>query len=195
VRLARSLVKATAILTVVAATLGGAVALGSTLFPRPPRDAAEFAARVEAGSSHAPPPEKRTKVERRYVLSLASLCARTRDAFVELEHDADGLTPAGHLRRWRAIVARFDASFRALQAPARYRADAARVAALDGGMLALADAALAARRRGDRETYATKVRAAALLDARFDERMRGLDAPACAGDVSSALSGAEATSG
>lgn len=191
-RLARSLAKAVAILTVVAATLGGAVALGSTLFPEPPRDAAEFAARVEAGSSHAPPPERRTPTERRYVLALASLCARTDESLLELERDAAGLTDPAHLRSWRTIVTRFDTAFRALEAPRRYRANTARVAALDRGMLGLVEDALAARRGGDRETYATKVRAAALLDARFDERMRALGAAACAGDTSTALSAADA---
>lgn len=188
-RLARSLAKTAAILTVVAATLGGAAALGSTLFPRPPRDAAEFAARVEAGSTHAPPAEKRTRAERRYVLALTALCNRTNQSLSDLERKAEQLTRPAHQRSWRAVFARFDEEFRALEPPRRYRADAARIAALDRGMIDLVDSALAARRSGDRETHETKVKAAALLDARFDERMRSLGAPACADDHSSALSG------
>ena len=76
VRLAQTLVKAAVILALIAATLGGAVALGSTLFEAPPRDAAEFAARIEAGSTHAPPSAKHSVDERRYILAVSELCAK-----------------------------------------------------------------------------------------------------------------------
>ena len=59
-RLARPLLKLVIVLAIVAAALGGAVALASTLFEEPPRDAADFAARIEAGSERAKLPERST---------------------------------------------------------------------------------------------------------------------------------------
>ena len=47
-------------------------------------------------------------------------------------------------------------------------------------MLDLADGALEARRSGDRETFDAKVRGEELLDARYDQAVLRVDAPACA---------------
>jgi len=182
VRLARTLAKAAVILAVVVVALGGAAALGSTLFEWPPRDAAEFAARVEAGSTHAPPAERRTAAERRYLLRLNELCTRTNEEYADLERRTATLEPAAAFRSWQKVFARFDRRFQSLEPPKRYRADAARIAALGRGMLDLAEGALDARSRGDRETYDTKREAAELLDDRFDETMLRLDAAACATD-------------
>lgn len=179
-RLARSLVKVVVVLAVVAGALGGAVALGSSLFPRPPRDAAEFAALVEAASTHALPPERRTRAERRYVLRLLALCRRTEEARAALEHERAELTKPAYVRKWRNVLAGFDGSFRALEAPERYRADANRIASLDRALLDLADRALEARRAGDPAGFDDRLQAKELLQARFDETMRLLDAPACA---------------
>src|SRR5687767_8223474 len=77
VRLARTLLKTVIVLAFAAAALGGAAALGSTLFEEPPRDAAEFAQRVAAGSTrHEQDGKPRTAEEKRYVRRVNSLCAR-----------------------------------------------------------------------------------------------------------------------
>jgi len=182
VRLTQTLVKAIVILTVITVALGGAVALGSTLFESPPRDAAEFAARVEAGSTHAAPSEKRTGAERRYVLELNELCARTNESIADLERRVAAADRIARLRSWQRIFARFDRGFRALAAPRRYREDAARAAGLVSAMLELSDGTLEARRQGDRETFDARVKAGELLDARLDQTMLRLEAPVCAVD-------------
>jgi hypothetical protein len=179
VRLVQTLVKAGLILAVIAATLGGAVALGSTLFEAPPRDAAEFAARVEAGSTHAPPTRKLTAAERRYVLDLADLCAARNERLRGLERRVKSVDVVGRLRGWRAIFADYSENFAALPAPRRYEAGADRVGDLGRAMLDLTDGALEAKRAGDREGFEAKTRAAELLDARYDEAVLRLDSPAC----------------
>jgi hypothetical protein len=78
------------------------------------------------------------------------------------------------------VLASFDEGFRALDAPERYRADAARIASLDRALLDLADRALEARKGGDRAGFDDRLEAQELLQARFDETMQRLDAPACA---------------
>jgi hypothetical protein len=180
VRLAQTLVKAALILVVIALALGGAVALGSTLFEAPPRDAAEFAARVEAGSRHAEPAEKRTAAERRYVLELGELCAERNERLGDLERTVAEADRVRRLRSWRAVFADYAEDFAALRPPRRYRADATRAAALAQGMLDLANGALEARRGGDRESFETKTRGVELLAARHDRAMLRLDAPVCA---------------
>ncbi|MGH3042483.1 MAG: hypothetical protein ACRDNG_12235 [Gaiellaceae bacterium] len=179
-RFAQTLVKAALILAVIAVALGGAVALGSTLFEAPPRDAAEFAARVEAGSRHALPVQKRTVAERRYVLALGELCGERNERVDKLELAVDEADRVRRLRSWRAIFADYAEDFTALSPPRRYRTDAARVAALAQGMLDLTDGAHEARRGGDRETFEAKARGVELLDARHDQAMLRLDAPVCA---------------
>jgi hypothetical protein len=180
VRLAQTLAKAVVILAVIAATLGGAAALGSTLFEAPPRDAAEFAARVEAGSIHAPPAEKRTQAERTYILAVGALCAERNEQVRDLEQRVPAYDEVGRTRGRRRIQADHAEAFAALAPPKRFRPIAARVAALDQGILDLADGALKARRRGDREAFEAKREAAELLDARYDQAVLGLDAPVCA---------------
>jgi hypothetical protein len=181
-RLAQTLAKAIVILAVIAATLGGAVALGSTLFDSPPRNAAEFAARVEAGSTHAAPAAKRSAAERSYIIELSELCADRADRLRDLERRVKESDELGSLRGRRAILAAFTRDFAALAPPRRFRADAREAALLDQGMLDLDDGALAARRAGDRETYEDKLRAAELLEERSDRVMLRLEAPACAAE-------------
>lgn len=178
-RLARPLLKVIAVLVIVAAAFGGAVALASTLFERPPRDAAEFAALVEAASEHAGPPERSTAAERRYVLGLNDLCDRTEDAFADLRRDQAGKVRVQRLRSWRQVFARFDREFLALTPPKRNRLEAATVARLNRATLALTDGAIAALRAKDEEGYEAKVEATKIIDARFDETMRSLGAPSC----------------
>ena len=179
-RLARPLLKLITVLAIVAAAFGGAVALASTLFEGPPRDAAEFAARVAAGSKHAKPPERATAAERRYVLDLNDLCDRTDDAYLELRRNQAGKTRLQRLRSWRAVFAGFDREFQALTPPKRDRLEAANVTRLNRSTLALTDGAIAALRARDEEGYDAKVAATKLIDARFDQAIRRLGAPACA---------------
>jgi hypothetical protein len=180
VRLARPLLKAITVLVIVAAAFGGAVALASTLFERPPRDAAEFAARVEANSEHAPPPERSTAAERRYVLDLNDICDRADEAYDDLRRNSAGKTRLQQLRSWRVVFARFDREFLALTPPKRARLDAATVARLNRATLALTDGAVAALRARDENGYDAKVAATELIDTRFDQAMRRLGAPSCA---------------
>jgi hypothetical protein len=182
VRLAQTLVKAAVILALIAATLGGAVALGSTLFEPPPRDAAEFAARVEAGSTHAPPAVKRTATERRYILDVDELCAKRNERLRQLETRVSEADPVATLRGWRAIHADYAADFASLAPPRVFRATATRAKALDRSMLALAAAALEARSSGDREEFETKARATELLGQQHDAVMIQLEAPVCAAE-------------
>ena len=180
VRLAQTLAKAAVILAIIAATLGGAVALGSTLFESPPRDAAEFAARIEAGSTHAPPAEKRTPTERRYVLAVAAACAERNQEILDLDHRVSAGDEIAQTRARRRIQADFASDFVALSPPERFQSTAARMSALDQGMLDLADDALEARIAGDRELFEAKLGAAELLDARYDEAAHALGTPVCA---------------
>ncbi len=182
VRLAQTLVKALLILAVIAATLGGAVALGSTLFEPPPSDAAEFAARVAAGSTHAPAPERRSAAERRYILAVSELCAERSERLRDLELRVAEADRVGRLRGWRAIQAGYAADFAALAPSQQLRQAAAEARSLDQGMLDLADEALEAHRTDDREVFDTKAKAVELLQARRDQTMLRLDAPACAAD-------------
>ena len=182
VRLAQTLVKAVSILAVIAVTLGGAVALGSTLFEPPPRNAAEFAARVEAGSTHAPPAEKPTATERRYVLAVGELCAKRNERLRDLALQVSEADRVATLRGWRAIQADYAAGFEALAPPRLFREDAARAAALERSMIELADGALAARSSGDRDGFETKTRAVELLGQQYDAAMLRLQAPVCAAE-------------
>lgn len=181
-RLAQTLVKAVSILVVIAVTLGGAVALGSTLFEPPPRDAAEFAARVEAGSTHAPPAEKRTAAERRYLLAVGELCAKRNERLRDLELRVAAADRVARLRGWRAIRADYAEGFEALAPPRLFREDATRAAALDRSMIELADGALDARSSGDRDGFDTKTRAVELLGQQYDAAMLRLQAPVCAAE-------------
>lgn len=180
VRLFQTLAKAVVILAVIAATLGGAVALGSTLFDSPPRDAAEFAARIEAGSLHTPPPEKRTAAERRYILEIGELCAVRNERVRDLEGRVAAADRLVRLRGWRRIQAAHAETVAAVAPPPAFRESAARVATLDESMLELAASALEAWRAGDRDAFEARLAAAELLDARYDAAVRALDAPVCA---------------
>lgn len=180
VRLVRTLAKAVVILALTAVALGGAAALGGTLFDAPPRDAAEFAARVEAGSTHALPPETRTKAERAYILAAAELCTKRNERLRDLELRVQADDEVGRTQGWRRIQAEHAQAFADLTPPTRLRPLAARVATLEQGLLDLADGALAAHRNGDAKVFEAQLEAAKLLDGRYDQAVLGLDAPVCA---------------
>jgi hypothetical protein len=145
VRLARSLIKALIVLAVAAGTLGGAAALGSTLFEEPPRDAEEFAQRVAAGGTHHERDGKpRTAEEKRYVRRVNALCARydaSTDALVARTRAAalDAI-----LRERRLFVARF----RALDAPGRFAKPARHLLAVEVEALAALEEVVEAVRAG-----------------------------------------------
>jgi hypothetical protein len=180
VRLARPLLKLITVLAIVAAAFGGAVALASTLFEGPPKDAAEFAERVEAGSEHAEPPKPSTAAERQYVLDLNDLCERTDEAYLEARRNQAGKIRVQRLRSWRAVFASFEREFRALTPPKRDRLEAAHVMRLNRSTLALTDGAIAALRAGDEDGYDARIAATKLVDARFDRAIRRLGAASCA---------------
>jgi hypothetical protein len=140
----RKLVKALFVLVLVGAALGGAAAVGSTLFEDPPRDAAEFAEWVERGSEHIDPRETKERAarlaklkkradarkqqkakrsgpsaaERRYGRTLSAWC-------VEQERDVDALgypyDAEAWLDRWLALSRSWRARVAALEAPHRFR--------------------------------------------------------------------------
>jgi hypothetical protein len=126
-----------------AAALGGAAALGSNLFETPPRDAAEFAERVEAGSTHIDPNRKRPAVqkkhgkkatqkrvsaaqlaaERRYARTLDSWCVQQEREVAAL---GSGWYADDYLGRMLALSQSWRARVAALRPPARLRGKAAR---------------------------------------------------------------------
>lgn len=136
------LVKTLGVAVLAAAALGGAAALGSNLFDGPPRDAAEFAERVEAGSKHIDPnrkpvvgPKKHTKTarpaaerkptaaERRYVHTMNAWCLQQEKDVAALQplYGEDPLDAYLSLsRRWRARVADLAAPPRLRDEESRY---------------------------------------------------------------------------
>ncbi|HEX2044251.1 MAG TPA: hypothetical protein VHF23_01340 [Gaiellaceae bacterium] len=140
--MARKLFKALVVLVVVVAALGGAAAVGSTLFQSPPRDAAEFAEWIEAGSRHIdpnrkPPKAKKkrspraqprkpagpTAAERRYGRMLAAWCIEQERDVAALGYPYDG---EAWLARWVALSRSWRARVAALAAPPRFRDERAR---------------------------------------------------------------------
>lgn len=134
--LLQRLVKFLAAAAVAAAVLGAAAALGSTLFQAPPRDAAEFAALVEAGSTHwsdvdlpgSSPARKKVVPRRwpgrppadvRYLRSLDKLCSRQATEVGRLRRPSTPRQTAGYLSRWLRITARYQRKARALDPPKR----------------------------------------------------------------------------
>jgi hypothetical protein len=138
----KKLFKALFVLVFVGAALGGAAAVGSTLFDDPPRDAAEFAEWVERGSEHIDPRESKeraarlaklkraekeqrktkrsgpTTAERRYGRTLSAWC-------VQQERDLEGLgypyDAEAWLDRWLTLSRSWRARVAALDAPSRFR--------------------------------------------------------------------------
>jgi hypothetical protein len=152
VRLVRTLLKAVIVLAFAAAALGGAAALGSTLFEQPPRDAAEFAQRIEAASERVDD-KKRSRAERRYARRLNALCLRQRPA-----EDALGLpdSPAEiptWYRRAKPVFLRHRAQLAALDPPRSYRDEVQELLTLDGRAVALFDRLVERLGSGDRAAF------------------------------------------
>jgi hypothetical protein len=176
VRLARTLLKTVVVLAFAAAALGGAAALGSTLFEEPPRDAAEFAQRVAAGSTHHERDgTPRTPDEKRYIRRVNSLCAR-----YDARTDAlSGRKPAavleGIIRERRLFVARF----KALDAPGRFASAAERLLALEEEVQPALQDIAEALRAGASGPPPELQRELDRLDAGYDVLLRDLGARKC----------------
>lgn len=140
--MAKKLFKALVVLVVVIAALGGAAAVGSTLFENPPRDAAEFAEWIEAGSRHIdpnrkPPKAKKkrsgkaeprkhagpTAAERRYGRTLSAWCVQQERDVDALGYPYDG---KAWIASWIALSRSWRARVAALDAPRRFRDERAR---------------------------------------------------------------------
>jgi len=137
-RLAKRLLKILTVLALAAAALGGAAALGSTLFQAPPRDAVEFAQRVEAGSTYwedvaereraakgrrkpARGWKDRPRAEARYLRSLDRLCTRERNTIDRLPTPKKRRETLTYLRRWLRVTRAHQKKARALDEPARLK--------------------------------------------------------------------------
>jgi hypothetical protein len=138
----KRLVKTLVAAIVAGAALGGAAALGSTLFQPPPRDAAEFAARVEAGSTYwkdlDPPEAKRAgktaarswpgrpRAEVRFLRALDRVCAGEAAALAKLDAPRTRKQSEAYLSRWLRITGRYQDDTRALDPPKRLERTVAR---------------------------------------------------------------------
>lgn len=151
-RLARTLLKAVIVLAFAAAALGGAAALGSTLFERPPRDAADFAQRVEAASERAVG-EKRTRAERRFARRLTALCLRQRPAEDALGVPASPAEIPGWYRSAKPVLLRHRAQLAALETPRGYRDEVRELLTLDRRAVALFDRLVERLGAGDRAAF------------------------------------------
>jgi hypothetical protein len=139
----KKLFKALFVLALAGAALGGAAAVGSTLFQSPPRDAAEFAEWVERGSEHIDPRESKeraarlaklkkraerkqrktkasgpTPAERRYGRTLSAWCVQQERDFDALGYPYDA---EAWFDRWLALSRSWRARVAALDAPRRFR--------------------------------------------------------------------------
>jgi hypothetical protein len=157
-RLVKVLVKVLVVAGLAGGTLGGAAALGSTLWDSPPRDAAEFAERVEAGSTHIgteatrrvkgavavqgdedarreKPKVKRrlraTRAELRYAHALDKMCVQAEDELRALGQPRSLVDVEEHVNRALALWNRYEARFAAREPPQRFRDEAAEMRDLD----------------------------------------------------------------
>ena len=175
-RLARTLLKTVIVLAFAAAALGGAAALGSTLFEEPPRDAAEFAQRVAAGSTrHEQDGKPRTAEEKRYVRRVNSLCARYDARTDALAGRRQAAVLDGILRERHLFVARF----KALDAPGRYAKPAQRLLAVEAEVQPAMQEIADALRAGASEPPPALQRKLERLDAGYDVLLRDLGARKC----------------
>ncbi|MGH3037123.1 MAG: hypothetical protein ACRDMU_08070 [Gaiellaceae bacterium] len=151
-RLVRTLLKAVVVLAFAAAALGGAAALGSTLFEEPPRDAADFAQRVQAASERTGD-TKRTKAERRYARALNALCLRQRPAEEALGTPKSVAEIPAWYRRAKPVFRRHRAQFAARRPPRSYRDEVAELLALERRAIRLFDRLVARLGAGDRAAF------------------------------------------
>jgi hypothetical protein len=176
VRLARTLLKAVVVLAFAAAALGGAAALGSTLFEQPPRDAEEFAQRIAAASTrHERDGTPRTAEEKRYVRRVNSLCARYDARTDALAGRKRVAVLEGILRERRLFVARF----RSLDAPARYAKPAQLLLAVEAEVQPALQAVAEALRSGASGPPPELKRKLDRLDAGYDVVLSDLEARKC----------------
>lgn len=152
-RLVRKLLRTVAVLAAAAAALGGAAALGSTLFEKPPRDAAAFAARAQAASERAAEAGM-TRAEIRYLRALEASCREQVRTFGALGRPSTLRELATYLERALALARRYQREDLRVETPRRFRDEERRYRALGDEGVELLEAMLAAARRGDPETVA-----------------------------------------
>jgi hypothetical protein len=201
VRLAQKLVKTILVLAVSAAALGGAAALGSTLFDAPPRDAAEFSKWIDAGSVHldattespATPVKAvskrakkaaaakelaRTPAEARYVRALSRSCRRQLDDVRALGRPRTFSELETYLEQALALIDRYH-EISGPRTPHRYRHEAARITLLNERTRSLVEHALVAARQEDADTVLVLSEKLMLVGARESDIARRIGALAC----------------
>jgi hypothetical protein len=189
-RLVRRLINVLVAAAVAGGALGGAAALGSTLFENPPRDAAEFAQWVEAGSTQADADADRAKpaargptpAERRYVRRLNAMCARQEREAEALRHPRTRREMLEYIERSLPMARRHHEEFRRLDPPRSYRDESARLLALDRSGLRTIEAMRSAFLRRDRGAYEASVAKLNLLVIRLDRIFRRMRADSCLSD-------------
>lgn len=174
----------------VAAALGGAAALGSTLFAAPPKDAAEFARWVAAGSENGKGEEgkaerarrERTAAERRFARELAALCVRYERQVDDLEAPRTPDEMLDVLGRLLPIARRYHSEAGRLDPPKRYRAALARLLELDRSGLTTLEAMRSALLHDDEGAYGAALAKLDVLTTRSHRIFRRIGAAACADD-------------
>jgi hypothetical protein len=167
-----------------------AAALGSTLFEAPPKDAAEFAARVAAGSERANRNDskgkttgrKRSADERRFVRQLNAMCSRQERELDRLPTPRTIEETLDFLRRALVIGSRHHEEARRLHPPKRFRDEFAQLLALDESGFAALEAMRSALARHDQPAYEAALAKVNALSARGDRIVRRVGATACLSD-------------
>ena len=188
VRLARKLLKTVVVLAVAAAALGGAAALGSSLFERPPRDAAEFAARAGgetngAGAAATPAGanERRpgARAKRRYVRALEASCRQQLEDVEALGRPGTLAELETYLERVLALARHYQGESLGVKTPPALRDDERRSEALGEEGIDLLEQMLAAARRGEPDTLSLLAAALIELGEKQNELFRRLGARDC----------------
>ena len=183
VRLARKLLKTVVVLAVAAAALGGAAALGSSLFERPPRDAAEFAARAGgAGGAGAPAradARRPARAKRRYVRALEASCRQQLEDVEALGRPGTLAELETYLERVLALARHYQGESLGVKTPPALRDDERRSEALGEEGIDLLEQMLAAARRGEPDTLSLLAAALIELGEKQNELFRRLGARDC----------------
>ena len=184
VRLARKLLKTVVVLAVAAAALGGAAALGSSLFERPPRAAAEFAARAGGAGAAATPAganERRpgARAKRRYVRALEASCRQQLEDVEALGRPGTLAEVETYLERVLALARHYQGESLGVKTPPALRDDERRSEALGEEGIDLLEQMLAAARRGEPDTLSLLAAALIELGEKQNELFRRLGARDC----------------
>ncbi len=188
VRLARKLLKTVVVLAVAAAALGGAAALGSSLFERPPRDAAEFAARTRgetngagAAATSAGANERRpgAKARRRFVRALEASCRQQLEDVEALGRPRTLAELETYLTKVIALARHYQGASLGVKTPPAFRDEERRAEALGEEGIHLLERMLAAARRGEPDTISLLAAAIVELGEEQNELFRRIGARDC----------------